>query len=149
MNPLEFFKWCYLENHVGAISALFLQVMLICMVVLSLSKSWLDRGCDQVDAKWSRICGTLINRIDRLMPQYQKAMRTYAKETQKSLRASAFVDVAQAIPRDVKLQAERDLCLHDLDDSRTTTSIRLQTASLLTTQHTHTQATNDEGGPNG
>ena len=145
MNPIEFFKWVYLGHNLGYIGMIMFRSMLVIMLWLTFRRSLIDKGCGSVDRKWSRICGTILTRMERLYPEYEKTMLVYAKFTQKSMRLKPLLELVREIPKEVKLQAERDYCLQDSKNTITVTSLRMQFAFLLTQiKNSNTQNTNNE-----
>ena len=131
MNPIEFFKWVYLGHNLGYIGMIMFRSMLVIMLWLTFRRSLIDKGCGSVDRKWSRICGTILTRMERLYPEYEKTMLVYAAFVQKGMRPRPLLDLMRGISRDQKLEAERDLCQADVKDEQVVMALKMQFRSLL------------------
>ena len=142
-NNIEIFKWAYLNvepfrwacntymgliPQIGYLGNLLMQGGLICMIWLTIRRPLFDKGLGKADRRWSRICGSIINRIDGLMPEYQTTMLAYAKFVQKSMVSGDMVKMIRAIPEEAKLQAELEVSRDVTDPEK----VRILSAQFLT-----------------
>lgn len=105
-----------------------------CMIIGIFIRGFADRCLFESDRYWNNICGTLVERIDKLMPTHHRHMRIYAKATQMVLRRKPMLDLMRSLPSDVKVEAERDVCLTDVYDEKAVAMLKIQFLGILEQQ---------------
>jgi hypothetical protein len=133
--------WCDLFLMPGVVSPgemLAMKAALIivtgCMLIGVCLKGFADHRFYERDRFWNNVSGTMLARLEKLMPIYQQHMRIYSKMTQMKLRKKPMLDLMRSLPSEVKVEAERDVCLHDLFDDQTVVMLRMQLMGMLEQQ---------------
>jgi hypothetical protein len=80
----------------------------------------------------SDICADLIDRIEKLMPIYEKTSNQYAEAICGALTKNEnLVKLMQLLPSDIKERAEFDYCMHDADNLETVVPLQMQLQRLI------------------
>jgi hypothetical protein len=86
----------------------------------------------ELEKHWSDICGTLIERIDKLSTTYTDTNFAYARAQKRGLTSNKqMVQCIRSIPKDIKSKAEQDYCLHDVDKPENMAMLHEQLSRLL------------------
>jgi len=84
----------------------------------------------------ARMYGSLIGRIDGLMPLYAKTNQEYIRARFADLtKDRKVVQCMCSITKSVKLRAEKDFCVHDADRPQNLMALEMQLQNLLEGNH--------------
>lgn len=90
-----------------------------------------DRQRRKDDIYWSDVCGTLMQRMRGLAPEYEKAIADYAEHIVSRIKGDKkLLDLAGKIDANTMIKAERDLCTHDLKEPDVMASLISQLKTL-------------------
>ena len=107
------------------------------LMVWSLFRPNLAGSEDQrEEKKMTKVYGSLIERIDELIPLYASTNQDYIKARFGDLTKNKnVVQLVCPISKRIKLRAEKDFCLHDADRPNDLMALQMQLQSLLEGNH--------------
>jgi len=83
------------------------------------------------DEEWSNVCASLMNKIESNIPAFQQAMGDFAIHMVKQVQSDGdLLLLANSIPSEIKMKAERDYCNSDIDKDEFTINLLLQLRGL-------------------
>lgn len=110
----------------------FVNAFIVLMAILLLKLNLGGSEERRLEKRWSNICGTLIDRIDKLSEIYVQTNYLYAKAQKRALTGNKkVVECIRSIPKDIKSKAEQDFCLHDVDRPENLAVLQEQLQRLL------------------
>lgn len=136
-DPLFFLIRTIFDAHVffagtfGRLSPI-INVLFVLMALLLLKTNLSGYEERKLDKRYSDICGTLINRINKLSSLYIETNYLYAKAQMRALTGNKrVVQCIRSIPKDIKSKAERDFCLQDVNRPENLAVLQEQLQRLL------------------
>jgi len=111
---------------------------MLVLMVWSLFRPNLAGSEDQrEEERMAKVYGSLIDRIDGLMPLYASTNQDYIKARFGDLTRNKKVlqCIRSTIPNEVKIRAEKDFCIHDADRPQNLMALQMQLQNLLEGNH--------------
>ena len=109
--------------------------MTLVMVLCATRRGFTDSRLFEDDRYWNGVCIALLDRVEKLIPIHRRHMLIYAKAIQMDIRKKPILDLARSLPRETKIEAERDLCLSDVYSNERMTLLKSQLITLMTKQN--------------
>jgi hypothetical protein len=81
----------------------------------------------QSERGWSDICGSITNRMERLLPHYTEAIAQYTIHVlERTVNDRQLVALAKTVSPEIKAKAHRDFVIHDIARDEATVALIMQ-----------------------